>query len=222
MAYELQRDNARLLRKKGASINEIVKKFNIPKSTVRYWCRDIFLTKEQQRKIFQKQKLGGIISAEKLRKKRIQITKQLINEGKNEIGKLTKRELLLIGSALYWAEGYNKNDNEFGFTNSNPKMILLINKWLQDTCNVAKNRIYFRICINASHKNRINIITRYWAQTLRFPLTQFSNPTFINVNNKKEYLNRNKYYGTLRVKVHNSSSLRRKIMGWIAGIAKNL
>ena len=124
MAYELQRDNARLLRKKGASINEIVKKFNIPKSTVRYWCRDIFLTKEQQRKIFQKQKLGGIISAEKLRKKRIQITKQLINEGKNEIGKLTKRELLLIGSALYWAEGYNKNDNEFGFTNSNPKMIL--------------------------------------------------------------------------------------------------
>ena len=221
MAKTLLRDKARLMRIKGASLQEIVLRFNVPKSTVRYWCRNIVLAAAQQKNIFNKQKLGGILSGEKLRLKRIKSTKQLRAEGIQEIGRLSHREILLVGSALYWAEGYNKGDNEFGFTNSNPLMIRLMVKWLIDVCKIPKKDIYFRVCINVSHKNRIGAVTNYWAQTLHFPLSQFSNPTFINSNSKKVYLNREKYFGTLRVKVHKSTILRRKIMGWISGLAKS-
>ena len=42
--------------------------------------------------------------------------------GLRKIGQLTKRELLLVGASLYWAEG-NKKQRVAVFANSDPDMI---------------------------------------------------------------------------------------------------
>lgn len=222
MANTLLRDRVRLLRSRGASLNELAQRLKVPKSTVRFWCRDIVLSKEQQKRLFRRQQLSGVLAAEKIRQKRLLITKQLLREGAFEIGKISPRELMLIGAALYWAEGYRKGDGEFGFTNSDPKMIRFIIRWLNEACRVNKKDIKLRVCINAMHKNRIKDIHEFWSTTTGISALQFSRPTLIHTVNKKVYLDTNNYFGTLRVKVRHSTNLRRKIMGWIEGIAKNV
>lgn len=221
MANTLLRDKTRALRSNGLSLNEIVARLNAPKSTVRYWCKDITLSKNQLMRIHKKQELGGVVAAEKLRKKRISLIQSLINEGAKEVGRLSPRELLLVGAALYWAEGYRKGDGEFGFTNSDPGMVRLTLRWLMKCCSVEKKRIKLRVCINSQHKNRSSAVHRFWSKTTGIPLTQFSSPTFIKVGNQKKYLNTSNYMGTLRIKVQRGTNLRRKIMGWIDGIARN-
>ncbi|MDP3770631.1 MAG: hypothetical protein Q8R40_06935 [bacterium] len=215
-----KRDKARALRIEGMSLNEITEALNAPKSTVRYWCRDIVLPDSLKRRLIKKQKIGGLISAEKLRAKRIAETERLLNEGIKEISHLTSRELFLVGVALYWAEGYRKGNEEFGFTNSDFRMITLMIQWLQEICGVSKERISLRVCINIAHKNRLKDIQRFWSEATKIPLHQFSNPTLIRVHNKKHYADSSRYFGTLRVKVIKGTSLRRKIMGWLEGMAR--
>lgn len=221
MARILLRDKARVLRSHGASLNEIAHRFPVPKSTIRYWCRDILLSSQQQQRLFRKQKLGGIFAAEKIRQKRIQITGALRIEGIREVGKMLPRELLLVGAALYWAEGYRKGDGEFGFTNSDSEMVRLIIRWLVESCGIAKKDIHLRVCINVAHKGRLTRIHSFWSQSTGIPQNQFSSPTLIRVTSKKHYLNNDAYFGTLRIKVRRSTNLRRRIMGWISGLASN-
>lgn len=221
MAKTILKERAISLRSQGASLNEITQKLKIPKSTVRYWCRDIILSPTQQKKIFNKLRLGGVLSAEKLRKRRIELTTQLIHKGKDEIGKLSKREKMLIGSALYWAEGYRKGDGEFGFTNSDPRMISFMVRWLKESAHVSLQDIHLRVCINAAHSPRLIKIKKYWSHVTGIPISQFSKPTLIKVSNTKVYKNSDSYFGTLRVKVRRSTNLRRHVMGWIEGIAIN-
>lgn len=217
----IKRDRARILRMKGMSLNEIIASLKVPKSTVRYWCRDIILSDSSKKRLIKKQKIGGLIAAEKLRARRIEETKRLLDEGIQEIGRFTQKELFLVGVALYWAEGYRKGNEEFGFTNSDPRMITLMIRWLQEICGISRTRIRLRVCINIAHKNRLGIIQRFWSKSTGIPLLQFSKPTLIWLNNKKHYANSSYYFGTLRVKVLQGTSFRRKVMGWLEGMARN-
>lgn len=220
MAQTLLRDKTRILRNRGASLNDIVKQLKAPKSTIRYWCRDIVLSDAQLKRLFKKQRLGGMKAAEKLRKKRIFLTQQLLRDGIKEAGKITKRDLFIAGIALYWAEGYRKGDGEFGFTNSDPKMIKFIIKWLQQVFKTQKKKIHLRVYVNIDHKNRISDIQDFWSKTVKIPLQQFSKPTFIKIKNKKRHLNSSEYFGVIRVKVRNSVNLKRKLLGFIEGLTR--
>lgn len=220
MAKTLLRDTVRKFRLNGASLKELSQRLKVPKSTVRYWCRDIVLSDRQQQRLFEKQKLGGIRAAERLRRQRILLTKQLRAEGMREIGKISRRERLLIGAALYWAEGYRKGDGEFGFTNADPNMAKFMLRWLRQACGVAPERIHLRICINAVHRRRFATVQKFWLDVTGIPISQFSKPTFIRLRSRKQYLNASEHFGTLRIKVRRSVNLRRKISGWIEGIAR--
>lgn len=219
MANTLLRDKARILRAKGASLKEIARRFDVPKSTVRYWCRDIVLSDAQQRHLFENQRLGGIRAAERMRLRRLRLVKRIYLDGKREIGDLSERERFLIGTALYWAEGYRKGDGEFGFTNADPAMIQFMIRWLHENCEVPRRDIHLRLCITVLFKRRVPALQRFWARATGISITQFSKPTLIRSVNRKKYIDSSNYYGTLRVKVRRSVNLRRKIMGWIAGIA---
>ena len=220
MTHIFLRDRVRMLRKKGKSLNEITRSINVPKSTVRYWCRNIILSQIQQKRLISIQRMGGARAAEAIRARRIKLTERLFKEGVSEIRNLTRRERFLIGIALYWAEGYRKGNQEFGFTNSDPQMVRFLIRWLTYSCGIDKKRVYARICINASYQNHLKEISYFWRRITKFDQSQFSNPTFIRVANQKKYLDKSGYHGLLRVKVRRSTNFRRKIMGWIAGIAK--
>ncbi|OGZ66146.1 MAG: hypothetical protein A3C50_01490 [Candidatus Staskawiczbacteria bacterium RIFCSPHIGHO2_02_FULL_43_16] len=211
------------LRKKGNSIGEIAQEIGVSKSIVSKWCRDIALTKTQIGNLHEKMKIGSYKGRmnflEKIRKIRKDETARLGEEGKREIGKISRRDLLVGGIALYWAEGTKSpNAEETSFSNSNPGMILWILRWFEEICGVSSDRFIIQIRINKIHRNRIKEVESYWSKLIGIPFNQFTKTVLIKAQAKKVYSNNN-HYGTVRVRVRSGTQLRRKIIGWIEGLA---
>lgn len=218
---------AQKLRKRGYSISEIANMLNMQKSgTISKWCRDILLTPEQIKRLTKKQQSrsykGRMIAVEKLRKARMKEVKLMRREGLKEIGKLSKRDLFLSGVSIYWSEGYTHSSNDqVGFTNSDPKMILFMLKWFKEICKVTEDKFSLQIRINEIHKNRVKEIENYWSKLTGIPLSQFTKTILIKAKSKKIYPNHNTYYGTIRILVRQATQLRRKINGWLEGLEKS-
>jgi|SRR3989344_6812246 len=211
------------LRKKGSSIGEIARKIDVSKSVVSLWCRNIALTKKQIDNLHHKMMSGSykgrMIYLEKVRRERKEESLKLFNEGLNEIGKMSKRDIFISGVALYWAEGTKALSNEqTAFSNSSPKMIIFILEWFKEICGVSKDRFVIQIRINKIHKNRVKEVEQYWSQLTKLPMIQFTKTILINTVAKKVYTS-NDYYGTVRITVRKGTQLRRKIIGWIEGLS---
>jgi len=219
MTKILEKERAQHLRKRGLSIGSIANKVGVSKSTVSYWCRDITLSHTQIKHIGEQQKKAAIgallMSAERKRMDRISRTKHLAQRGSLDIGKVSKRDLFLLGLALYWGEGYKKGNDEFGFTNSDPVIIKIIIKWLKDIYGVGKEDLILRVSINQLHIKRERIVTKYWEGITEISKSQFTKMSFIKTISMKRYSNHNEHFGTLRVKVRRGADLRRRILGSI-------
>ncbi len=221
MAKFEQKIEARNLRKEGKSIKQIAKELNVSTSSVSGWCQDIVLSEDQ---ILELEKHARdpnygrrLENSLRQRRERILKTEKLMKDGVKEIGSITRRELFIAGIALYWAEGFKK-DNQVGFANSDPGMINFYIKWLYKCCGIKLQDLNPRATVNISHKNRINVIQKYWSEATRIPSKNFGKPFYQNTKWKKVYENPNEYYGVLRVRVRRSTDLLRKIHGWVEGL----
>src|SRR5579872_5044366 len=164
--YQL-RLQARKLRSKGMSVKVISRKLGIAKSTASVWVRDIILSVEQleklQKRILKGAELGRIRGAFVQKEKRVQQMLELKREGIAQIGKLTDRELLLIGLALYWGEGSKKN-RRLQFCNSDPGMIQFMLFWFKKCFQIENKDVTCRVGINEIHRDRDFLVKRYWAK----------------------------------------------------------
>ena len=220
-----EKEKAIKLRKRGFSYSEILKEIPVAKSTLSLWLRNVGLAKEQKQRLTERRLDAALRGAKVKKNQRLAITKEIKEKAKGEIGKLSKRELWLIGTALYWAEGSKQKDHNVSqvvkFSNSDPIMIKVFLRWLQDVCKIPKSEISFRIALHKNTKNRLNKVQKYWAN-----ITSFSTSNFQKIDWKKHQVNtkrRNigeKYFGLLNVYVRNSTNLNRKIEGWTEGIYK--
>ena len=215
---------ARKLRKQGKSVKNIAKIINVSPSSVSLWCNDILLSdlqKENLNKInLRKIKRGFNIANENRKKERIDRVNFYKTIGIEKVGKLSFRELFLIGSALYWAEG-DKKQRRVVFINSDPKMILIFIKWLNICLNIPKNRLYCRLEINQIHQNRLFDIQTYWSELIDIPLSQFRQPSFKKSKTNKTYQNNQNYYGSLQITVSKATNLNYEILGYINGLANS-
>lgn len=224
MAKPIQKRKARLLRKNGLGVKTIAHKLGVSSSTVSLWCRDIELTKDQIKELekrshdpFYGLRLQNI---ERQKKKRLDKIEKLKNIGIKDVGNISSRENFLIGTALYWAEGFKK-DKHLGFANTDPVMVKFFLNWLIKNCKVPKKSIRLRVGINISHKNRLENIQNYWSKLTNIPLNQFQKPYFQNFKWKKEFEKPEEYYGVLRIRANQQLELFRKINGWIEGLKQN-
>lgn len=222
MAKSVQRLKAIELRENGESIKYIAKQLQVSPSSVSTWCKDVILTQEQIQLLeshahdpnYGKRLLNSL----KQRSIKNQKIEKLMEVGKKEIGTLSRRELFLIGVALYWAEGFKK-DSQAGFANSNPYMINLYLRWLKECFGYTNDDLIARVTANSAHENRIRDIEKYWSGMTQIPIGLFRKPFFQHSLLKKVYENNNEYYGVLRIKVKKSIDFLRKIHGWIEGLA---
>lgn len=221
MAKSKQKFEAVQLRQTGESIKVIAKILNVSAGSVSRWCRGVQLSSSQLKELERRyrdpnygRRLENSTKQRKIKEEKID---RLLKEGMEEIGNLSKRELFLVGIALYWAEGFKK-DTQVGFANSNLGMIKLYLKWLQKCCDVKLEDLIFRVTLNISHKDRIDTVQEYWSKSIGVPLINFRRPFYQNFLWKKSYENPNEYYGVLRIKVRRSIDFLRKIHGWIEGL----
>ncbi len=223
----LIKEKAINLRKEGKTYSEILKEVLIAKSTLSEWLRDVGLSRPAFQKLTKKRleaaKRGGIAKHEQ----RIRRTEEIRKRALLDVKQITKRELWLIGTILYWAEGTKEKDfrpgTNISFNNSDPRMIKLFVKWLIKSCGISRERIKFEIYIHENSKNSAEDARKYWSKITRFPLDDFSKVYFKRTKSKTNRKNiGNLYYGLLRVKVSASSSFLRQITGWTEGIVRDL
>jgi transcriptional regulator with XRE-family HTH domain len=222
MAKSKERLKALKLRRKGESIKSIAKQLGVSVGSVSVWCRGVVLTEDQTKKLEQQGKdpfYGKRMEYAIARRKTLDAKiNRLRTEGVRQVGALNSRELFLVGIALYWSEGFKK-DSQAGFANSNPEMIKLFIKWLNESCGYTSDDLLLRLTINISHKHREEGIKEYWSHVTKVPVEVFGKTFYQNVKWQKIYENPNEYYGVLRVKVRRSTDFLRKIHGWIEGLS---
>jgi hypothetical protein len=220
-----KKSQAIALRKRAFSIRDIANKLDVSKSSVSLWCRNVVLSQKQLKKIKDnfiiKSAPGRLVGAMMNKNKKIDAMSKHRDDGIKTVGKLSDREILLVGTALYWAEGA-KTMSRFLFVNSNPDMILVMMRFLQKVLKVPKNEITVGVQINSIHRYRIDKVLLFWSKLLDLPNSQFNKPYYVNVKAKKTYENMDNYYGTVRLRVKRSSGLQYKILGLMDGIIQNI
>jgi len=212
------------LRKQGHSYSEILKKVPVAKSTLSLWLRSVGLAEKQRQRLTEKKRRGQLKGAQAKRKQRILLTEKIKDEAVKEIGKINKREVWLIGTALYWAEGTKQKENnpsqKVRFSNFDPRMIKLFLKWLREIYSIPLENLNFEIYIHETAN--IEEAKKYWSNVLNLPITKFQKVRLKKhkIKTNRKNINKN-YYGLLAISVKRSTNLNRKIMGWIEGICKN-
>lgn len=218
------KDFAIELRKGGYSYSEIMKFCPVPKSTLSYWFRDLKLSEPQLLRLKKKR----IESAQKGSKTKILKTSKAIEEiqknSAKDIGKISKRELWLMGVVLYWRERLlNKNDSDLKkgvrFTSSDPYLIKLFLRWLVDVGGIKNQEIDFDIFIPEDKEKSLSEFVDYWARVTSFPKSNFTRYYLQKVKAKKpKRVTKKSGHGLLRIRVKASSMLARQISGWVNGV----
>ena len=221
-----EKERAIKLRRKGFSYNEILKEIPVAKSTLSLWLRDIGLAKKQKQRLTEKKLAAAKRGYEARRRQRLLLTQKIQEEVQKEIKNINERELWLIGIALYWAEGAKQKENNVSqkvrFSYSDPKMIRIFLKWLQDICKIPREDIYLRISLHRSATSRLAKVKKYWVEITKFPINHFQKIYWKKnkINTKRKNIGK-EYFGLLDISVKRSTNFNRKIMGWIEGICKN-
>lgn len=224
MAKSQEKITARKLRRNGESIKQIAKKLHVSASSVSTWCNDILLTKKQIALLEFRMKdptYGNRqIYLNHVRKLKEDKIANLRKEGIEKINILNKREFIIAGLALYWAEGFKK-DKQIGFANIDPRMVIFFLEWLQVCFDVKTNDIKLRLTVNESYIDKISDMEKYWSKITRIPTSNFQKPIIQKVIWKKEYENKDQYHGVLRIRVAKSLAQLRIIDGMIEGLYRN-
>lgn len=215
-------EKVQALRKEGLSLQEISDITRNSKSSISYWCKNIFLSPQQLTQLRERRKTAGskalLAYSERKRKDRLLRIEMAMRKGKDDVRKFDKRDLFITGLALYWGEGYKKGNDELGFTNSDPSIIKLILWWFKEIYLVKDKEFILRVSINATHEQRGKTIISFWSKITGINKRQFTKTSVISSRSKKIYGNGDGYFGTLRVKVRRGTELRRRIMGSIKAL----
>lgn len=221
MSKSEARLEARVMRGKGFSIKQITKLLGVSKSSVSLWCGDIILSPIQLEKLNQNRIRGGYVGRMKgarlNKEKKERKIKYYEKEGLTTIGKLSKRDILLLGLGLYMGEG-GKTNSKVVFVNSNFLIIKVFIKFIESVFSIPKSDIGCRVMINEIHRKRDQIVKTKWSKILKIPIDQFSKTTFIKSKTKKIYENYNDYLGTLHITIRRSSDLQYRILGLIKAL----
>ena len=136
-----------------------------------------------------------------------------------DVGKLNEKEFFIAGTALYLGDGL-KGDKEVGFSNSNPKVIAFMMKWLRVYCKITDSDFRGQIWIHDNLDERKAKI--FWSKLTKIPSNQF----------RKSYISKNKTNSRkVRKNIHENGifsikvsrvNTQRKIVGWMAGIIKGV
>ena len=227
------REKALSLRLKGYSYNEINHKFGIPKSTLSGWFSKIPLSPEAQKRIQSRVHQGVLNSLVKRNKEQTVIAQSRVahirNKASQDISKISQRELLLIGVALYWAEGYKRvvvrdgkerTSHMVSMANSDPTMVRVFMRFLIEVMQVPVEKISINVRLFKHMDEQKTLL--YWKRITGVPIKNFHTPSYAVSTSSKGKRPRNTLpYGTIQIRVGSTKDFH-TIMGWIEGITKSL
>ncbi|PIV31817.1 hypothetical protein COS33_01195 [Candidatus Wolfebacteria bacterium CG02_land_8_20_14_3_00_37_12] len=205
------------LRRAGYSYTMIREKLGVSKSTLSNWLINIPF--RPNREVIKKIGQAKLKSALYKQNMKFEDMARMKKEAAEEVGKLSKRDIFMLGIGLYIGEG-SKAIEEIRIVNSDPIIIKLAIKWLKKFCKLEKK--HFKIAIHGYPDHNINKLIAFWSKETDLLIEQFGKTIIDTRKNKSLFKKRKLPYGTAHLYVKSCGtlspgirSLHRKIMGWI-------
>jgi transcriptional regulator with XRE-family HTH domain len=162
-----ERQQARLLRSTGLPLAEIAARLGVSKGSVSLWVRDVAFEP------LPRATRGRRRGPNALQRRRQAEIDRLLAEGRARIGRLSEREFLIAGVALYAGEG-SKGDGYLRFANSDPRMIFFYCCWLRRFFEIDESRLRVRLYLHQGLDLKASIA--YWSALTAIPASQFGKP----------------------------------------------
>jgi hypothetical protein len=162
-----ERQQARQLRRAGLPLAEIAARLGVSKSSVSLWVRDVAF--EPLPRVTR----GRRREPNALQRRRQAEIDRLVEEGRARIGRLSEREFLVAGVALYAGEG-SKRDGSVIFANSDPRMVVLFCSWLRHFFQIDESRLRVRLYLHQGLD--LDGAIAFWSEVTGIAASQFSKP----------------------------------------------
>lgn len=218
-----QRQQAIELRLSGKSYGDIRKMLGVrSKGTLSLWFKHLELTKDAKEKLrvnidkATKRKLLAFNAERTVRIKKENESARA--SGYAQIGSLSKRDLLILGSALYWGEGTKTHGERsyipLAFTNSDPKMITAFLRFARNTLEVPEAKFGGGINIyEGMDENRVRL---FWSKQTQIPKDRLY--VSRQVSKAGKGIRKTLPFGTMSIRIHDRLLFNR-VMGMIDALA---
>ena len=199
----------------------------MPKSTLSSWFSNIKLSDKAMERIKERSNIGTQILIDRNKMQTVLAWDREKNakvEAKKEIENSTgkARDLLFIGTALYWGEGYKKlrvrngkkvSGHIVSITNSDPDIIrtfiLLINRQMKVPLN------YFNLYLRLYESINEQVALKFWLKSTGLPKQCFKGTTYlVSISSKRKRPYNTLPYGTVQVSINDTQKFHR-VIGWI-------
>lgn len=227
LVYKEEKQRALALRQEGKSYREIQKAIGVrSRSTLSLWFKDLKLSPSAKKILDAKkaQTLSNVLKWSKERSKNVREENHRITVSSSKaIGKLSERDMLFIGVALYWGEGSLRLDKKgyyrFKFSNSSPEMVSVFLHCIRTVLKITDEDIRPYVHI---HKNiKAEDAIAFWSIVTKLPKEKFT--TYDAVSSAGKFKRPANFlpYGTVHLGFNGRQNYY-KIKGFIDGIIKQI
>jgi len=208
----IEREKAIKLRRNGLTYKEIGERLSVSKGSLSLWLHNVpYVPTEES---FQRRRVASINAGQVLHKRKLERISKIKTEAKREIPKMKPEVFKLLGALAYWTEGSRSQDHVVTFTNTDPKFIKFVLKWLREVCAVPEEKLRLHLRIHPDTNKRE--AEKYWSRVTKIPKKRFQKTT-AKTSGSGGRRHRKISNGIASVKVCDTE-LFYKIMGWIEGL----
>ena len=223
--YSLRdKEKAIELRLAGKSYGDIKRELGVKsKGTLSVWLRGLQLTPEAKILLQSNSELAtrrNLLAFNSERSSRIQSENaEARGAGLKAIGVLSRRDLLIVGAALYWGEGTKSEAGSsyrsLAFSNSDPLMVQVYLRFVREILKVPEAKIYIALHIYESIDEKA--AREFWSKCTGLPEDRFT--VGYQVSRASKGIRKTLPYGTISIRVHNRLMFHR-VKGMISGLAQ--
>jgi len=196
---------ARELRAEAWTLQDIATELGVSKSSVSLWVRDIdFVPNPRRRSRHQR--------PSSLHVRKVAEIQRCQHEGVEWIGRMSEREFLILGAALYAGEG-SKTSDKLCFVNSDPRMIWTFTTWLRRFFDVDESRLRMRLYLHEGLD--LDAAMEFWSDLTDIPRGQFQKPYRAGADPTRRHA---KHVMGCPAVVYADSTKHRRVMGLVSAI----
>ncbi|GAA2872903.1 hypothetical protein Acy02nite_42810 [Actinoplanes cyaneus] len=223
-AKDDKRAEAVELREAGWSLKDIAEQLDVAKSTAFRWAGHIPLDQDseraQEKRELAKKRIAGRWG--QFREERDRRQNEVWDAAVDEVGRLTERDILLIGAINYWCEGSKSKpwcrSDRLVFINSDPGLVEIHLRFLE-LGGYSLDELGFRLSIHETAD--AEAAADWWAERLGVPRDRFRRPTIKKHVPKTRRGNvGDDYHGCLVIDAPKSRSLYWRMEGVVKAVTR--
>jgi len=163
----VERDAARALRSQGLTMPAIAERLGVSRSSVSLWTRDVPFQPPTRpdRRAWTPDRRPSALHLRKLAE-----IEQLQSWGREEVGSLSRRELLLCGAMLYAGEG-GKRDGCVKLANNDWRLVAFFCTWLRQCFDIDEHRLRAQLYLREGLD--LEAAEQFWSRATSIPRSNF-------------------------------------------------